>query len=94
MAHLYLFYDLHDLYGLLQLYPCTSDELKSHLFLVHFSVCFSSKKRIIKMYKYEETHQFVVSRKRERKKKKRWKNAAISGVKVQSNGRAEMKATG
>ena len=42
------------------------------------------------MQKYEETHQFVISRKRERKKK----NAAISGVKVQSNGRAEMKATG
>ena len=42
------------------------------------------------MQKYEETHQFVISRKRERKKK----NAAISGVKVQSNGIAEMKATG
>ena len=42
------------------------------------------------MQKYEETHQFVISRKRERKKK----NAAISGVKVQSNGRAEMEATG
>ena len=70
------------------------DELKSHLFLVHFSVCFSSKKRIINMQKYEETHQFVVSRKRKRKKKKRWKNAAISGVKVQSDGKAEMKATG
>ena len=42
------------------------------------------------MQKYEETHQFVISRKRERKKK----NAVISGVKVQSNGRAEMKATG
>ena len=42
------------------------------------------------MQKYEETHQFVISRKRERKKK----NAAISGAKVQLNGRAEMKATG
>ena len=42
------------------------------------------------MRKYEETHQFVISRKRGRKKK----NAAISGAKVQLNGRAEMKATG
>ena len=42
------------------------------------------------MQKYEETHQFVISRKIERKKK----NAAISGAKVQLNGRAEMKATG
>ena len=42
------------------------------------------------MHKYEETHQFVISRKRERKKK----NAEISGAKVQLNGRAEMKATG
>ena len=42
------------------------------------------------MQKYEETHQIVISRKRERKKK----IAAISGVKVQSNGIAEMKATG
>ena len=42
------------------------------------------------MQKYEEAHQFVISRKRERKKK----NAAISGAKVQLNGRAEMKATG
>ena len=39
------------------------------------------------MQKYEETHQFVISRKRERKKK----NAAISGAKVQLNDRAEMK---
>ena len=42
------------------------------------------------MQKYEETHQFVISRKIERKKK----NAAISGVKVQSNGRVEIEATG
>ena len=42
------------------------------------------------MQKYEETHQLVISRKRERKKK----NATISGIKVQTNGRAEMKATG
>ena len=42
------------------------------------------------MQKYEETHQFVISRKKERKKK----NAGISGVKVPSNGRVEMKATG
>ena len=42
------------------------------------------------MQKYEETHQVVISRKKERKKK----NAAISGVKVPSYGKAEMKATG
>ena len=42
------------------------------------------------MRKYEETHQFVISRKRGIKKK----NEAISGAKVQLNGRAEMKATG
>ena len=42
------------------------------------------------MQKYEKSHQFVISRKRERKKK----NTAISGEKVQSNGRVEMKATG
>ena len=42
------------------------------------------------MQKYEETHQFVISRKRERKKK----NAAISGERMQSNGIAKMKATG
>ena len=42
------------------------------------------------MQKYEETHQFVIRRKRERKKK----NAAISGAKVQLNGRAEMRAIG
>ena len=42
------------------------------------------------MRKYEETHQFVISRKRGRKKK----NAAISGAKVKLNGRTEMKATG
>ena len=41
------------------------------------------------MQNYEETHQFVISRKRERKKK----NAEISGAKVQLNGIAEMKAT-
>ena len=39
--------------------------------------------------KYEETHQFVINRKRERKKK----NAAISGIKVQSIGKAEMNST-
>ena len=42
------------------------------------------------MQKNEETHQFVISRKKERKKK----NTTISGEKVQSNGRAELKATG
>ena len=42
------------------------------------------------MQKNEETHQFVVSRNKERKKT----NTAISGEKVQSNGRAEMNATG
>ena len=42
------------------------------------------------MKKNEETHQFVVRRKKERKKK----NTAISGEKVQSNGRVEMNATG
>ena len=42
------------------------------------------------MQKYEVTHQVVISRKKERKKK----NAAISGVKVSSYGRAGMKAAG
>ena len=37
------------------------------------------------MQKYEETHQFVISRERERKKK----NAAISGAKVHLNGKSE-----
>ena len=35
------------------------------------------------MQKYEETHQFVISRESERKKKKQYKNAATDGVKVQ-----------
>ena len=35
------------------------------------------------MQKYEETHQFVISRECERKKKKQQKKAAIGGVKVQ-----------
>ena len=39
------------------------------------------------MQKYEETHQFVISRECERKKK----IAVTGGVKCSSNGRAEMK---
>ena len=35
------------------------------------------------MQKYEETHQFVISRECGRKKKKQKENAAIGGVKVQ-----------
>ena len=35
------------------------------------------------MQKYEETHQFVISRESERKKKKQLKNAATGGVKMQ-----------
>ena len=35
------------------------------------------------MQKYEETHQFVISRECERKKKKQLKNVAIGEVKVQ-----------
>ena len=38
------------------------------------------------MQKYEETHQFVISRECERKEKKQWKNAAIGGVKVKKKG--------
>ena len=38
---------------------------------------------MINIQKYEETHQFVISRECERKKKKQLKNAAIGGVKVQ-----------
>ena len=35
------------------------------------------------MHKYEETHQFVISRESERKKKKQYENAEIGGVEMQ-----------
>ena len=46
------------------------------------------------MQKYEETHQFVISRECERKKKKSVKQCSNWWSKNAENGRAEMKATG
>ena len=46
------------------------------------------------MKKYEETHQFVISRECERNKKKAVEKYSNWWSKSAENGRAEMKATG
>ena len=64
------------------------DELKSHLFLVHFSAWFSFKKgQLICRNMKKLTNLLLAGREKERRKISE-KNAATDGVKVRLNGRA------